>query len=187
MTDIDYIAAFRNDNQRATTHFYAKHRDVFFRDIGKYYHIRDTDLLSEIYQESVVRLWKNIKNGKLSEANLTTSLAGYLYSVGRLVALEILRREGITKETIDEGKLSSLGIEATADKWFGRESEQEVAVRKAVYAMGEPCAPLLLMFYWDKLTWVEIASELHYKDANSAKTQKYKCIQKLKAIFRNHD
>ena len=188
MTDIDYIAAFRNDNQRATTHFYAKHRDVFFRDIGKYYLIRDTDLLSEIYQESVVRLWKNIKNGKLSENNLTTSLAGYLYSVGRLVALEILRRENITlKNTINEDDLSKLKADTMAGEWLGCETEQEIAVRKAVYAMGEPCSPLLLMFYWDKLSWEAIASELHYKDANSAKTQKYKCIQKLKAIFRKHD
>ena len=57
------------------------------------------------------------------------------------------------------------------------------AVRKAVYKMGEPCSPLLLSFYWDKLSWENIAVLLHYKDANSAKTQKYKCIQKLKAQF----
>ncbi len=79
--------------------------------------------------------------------------------------------------------MAELASDSVADIWFGRESEQEVAVRKAVYAMGEPCAPLLLLFYWDKLTWEDIALQLHYKDANSAKSQKYKCIQKLKAKF----
>ena len=185
MTDIDYISAFRNDNQLAITRFYTIHRDAFLRDIGRHYRILNNDLLSEIFQEAVVRVWKNIKSGKLSETNLTTSLAGYLYSVGRLVALEILRREGITiKTNADEEDLSKLESNAMADVWFGRETEQEINVRKAVYQMGEPCAPLLLMFYWDKLSWDAIALELHYKDANSAKTQKYKCIQKLKALFR---
>ena len=188
MTDIDYIAAFRNDDQRAITHFYNKHRDGFLHDIGGRYRILDADLLSEIFQEAVVRLWRNIRSGKLTENDLTTTLAGYLYSVGRLVAMEIFRRVGIClKVNVDEEDIPQLGSNGKDDIWFGRETAQEVAVRKAVYAMGEPCAPLLLMFYWDKLSWVEIASELHYKDANSAKTQKYKCIQKLKAIFRKHD
>lgn len=184
MTDTEYIAAFRVNDQRAITLFYDKHREDFLRAIGGYYRILNPDLLAEIFQEAVLRLWKNITSGKLSESNLSSSLAGYLYSVGKLVALEIFRREGINvKKTVDEEEMSRLMADAFADTWLGRESEQEVSVRRAVYDMGDPCAPLLLMFYWDSLTLDAIADKLKYKDANSAKSQKYKCIQKLKARF----
>lgn len=184
MTDIEYIVAFRDNNQRNMRHFYNRHRDAFFRDIGSYYRILNKDLLAEIFQEANVRLWKNILNGKLSETNLTTSLAGYLFSIGRLVAKEIFRREGISiTNNADENKISEQTSDVDADNWLARETEQEVAVRRAVYAMGEPCAPLLLLFYWDDRSWEDIAVQLHYKDANSAKSQKYKCMQKLKAQF----
>lgn len=184
MKDTEYIAAFRANDQRAITLFYGQHREDFLRAIGGYYRILNADLLAEIFQEAVLRLWKNIMTGKLTESNLTTTLAGYLYSVGKLVALEIFRREGIhITANMDEEEMTRLMSDTFADTWLGRESEQEVAVRRAVYDMGDPCAPLLLMFYWDCMTWDAIATKLEYKDANSAKSQKYKCIQKLKARF----
>lgn len=184
MTDSDYIKAFRDSDQRAISNFYTKHREKFLRDVGCYYRFLNSDLLTEIFQEAVVRLWKNITSGKLTENNLTTPLGGYLYGIGKLVAMEIIRREGISVKTnMEESEMSKLEHGSGMDILFERESEREKAVRKAVYKMGEPCAPLLLLFYWDKLSWEKIAIQLEYKDANSAKTQKYKCIQKLKSQF----
>ncbi len=184
MNDNDYIVAFRSNDQQKISRFYKEYRDGFLHGIGSHYHIINSDLLAEIFQESVVRLWKNIRCGKLNENTLTSSLAGYLFKTGKNVALEIFRREGIhLKQPIEnyENEASKNLFISDGALWF--ESVQEVAIRKAVYAMGEPCAPLLLLFYWDRHSWEEIALQLHYKDANSAKTQKYKCIQKLKAQF----
>lgn len=182
MSDWEYIEAFRSGNQRVITTFYKTYRQEFLSNIGRYYHIHNVDLLSDIFQEAVLRLWKNIRSGKLTEKTLNTSLAGYLYSIGRLVALEIFRKEGISaNRNIDE--FDTIVKTSDADSWLGKVSEQELAIREMVYAMKEPCAPLLLMFYWDELSWETIAKQLHYKDANSAKAQKYKCMQKLKAQF----
>lgn len=184
MTDKDYIVAFRSNDQRSITRFYDDYRDGFLHDIGSYYRIIDSELIAEIFQESVIRLWTNIRNDKLNENTLTSPLAGYLFCVGKNVALEIFRREGIRfKKPIEDSEDEASKKEAMAEDWLWHESEQQVAVRKAVYAMGEPCAPLLLLFYWDRFSWEDIALQLCYKDANSAKTQKYKCIQKLKAQF----
>lgn len=184
MSDKEYIVAFKENDQKAISRFYNDYRNGFFHDIGLRFHNLNAELLAEIFQESVIRLWKNIGTGKLTPETLSSTLAAYLYCIGRNVAMEVFRREGIFLKTdLDEKTMAELASDSVADIWFGRESEQEVAVRKAVYAMGEPCAPLLLLFYWDKLTWEDIALQLHYKDANSAKSQKYKCIQKLKAKF----
>jgi hypothetical protein len=50
--------------------------------------------------------------------------------------------------------------------------------------MGKPCAPLLLKFYWDAQSWEDIATELGYANANSAKTQKNKCMNKIKSLLK---
>jgi len=58
-------------------------------------------------------------------------------------------------------------------------------IKEVVDSMGEPCEPLLRNFYWEKKSWAIIAKELVYSGADSAKTQKNKCMGKLKKIVEN--
>lgn len=90
MTDYDYIAGFRNDNQKVISQFYTKYSSEFCKNISRKYSIKDEDLLSDIFQDAVIRLWRNIQDGKLTDSTLTTTLTGYLYGVGEKVALETL-------------------------------------------------------------------------------------------------
>ncbi len=58
-------------------------------------------------------------------------------------------------------------------------------IKEVVDNMGEPCEPLLMSFYWEKKSWAIIAEELEYSGADSAKTQKNKCMGKLKVLVNN--
>jgi DNA-directed RNA polymerase specialized sigma24 family protein len=49
--------------------------------------------------------------------------------------------------------------------------------------MDEPCCSLLDKFYWEELSGEEIARQMNYKNADTVKTQKYKCMQKLKVAL----
>jgi hypothetical protein len=60
-----------------------------------------------------------------------------------------------------------------------------IIIKDIVDHMGKPCAPLLNLFYWEKKSWAMIADELEYSGADSAKTQKNKCMGKLKKIVEN--
>lgn len=185
MSDLEYIEAIRNDNQQAISAFYREYKDNFVRSIRrKYTGLRD-DFLSEIYQESILRLWQNIQEGKLTEANLTGTLAGYLYRVGDLVTKEIRRREENFK-TVEPNE--DLEKQLANISYTSEDSDNGMfrAIRDVVNNMGTPCAPLLLKFYWEKHSLETIAEELGYKDANSAKTQKYKCMRKLKVQILKH-
>ncbi len=48
--------------------------------------------------------------------------------------------------------------------------------------MKAPCDKLLIAQYWHRLSGAEIAKRLGYNSADSVKSQKFKCIQKLKAL-----
>ena len=56
-------------------------------------------------------------------------------------------------------------------------------MEKAMNSIGEPCKSLLEAFYMQKKGMQEIAADFGYTNADNAKTQKYKCLMRLKKIF----
>ena len=56
-------------------------------------------------------------------------------------------------------------------------------LRKSLARLGTGCRKLLLLFYFFKKNMEEIAVELNYTNADNAKSQKYKCLQKLKTVY----
>ena len=242
MTDQEYINAFRTDDQQTINRFYAAFRADFLKAISSKFAIKDDYLLADIFQDTCIRLWRNIQGDRLTSDGLTSSLAGYLYGIGERVALEMVRKnkgkyvafpEDSTLQQpgynfqddpyylwlvqVDEPmqrfakshtkdecqaeweRLNSLYMQNLNDKpvsipdWlipdtlsaFERE-ERYKRLSTIVSRMGEPCAPLLQKFYWEKLSWSVIAAELQYANADSAKTQKNRCMNKLKTYFANH-
>jgi hypothetical protein len=49
--------------------------------------------------------------------------------------------------------------------------------------LGEPCRGIIKDFYVDHLNMIEIADKYGYTNADNAKNQKYKCLQRLKKIY----
>ena len=53
----------------------------------------------------------------------------------------------------------------------------------ALAKIGEPCKSLLEDYYIHKKNMNEIAGSFGYTNADNAKTQKYKCLVRLKKLF----
>jgi len=56
-------------------------------------------------------------------------------------------------------------------------------MEKALNNLGEPCKSLLEAYYLQKQNMQTIAANFGYTNAANAKTQKYKCLMRLKKIF----
>ena len=56
-------------------------------------------------------------------------------------------------------------------------------MEEALSKIGEPCKSLLEAFYLQKKSMPEIAELFAYTNADNAKTQKYKCLVRLKKLF----
>src|SRR5690606_29348538 len=50
----------------------------------------------------------------------------------------------------------------------------------ALVKLGEPCSTVLKAFYQEGKTMQEIATEQGYTNTDSVKTQKYKCLNRLR-------
>ena len=66
---------------------------------------------------------------------------------------------------------------------FSRKEEQFDTMNAAIEQLGEPCRTLLLDFYHGELSMEQISEKFGYTNADNAKNQKYKCLQRLKKIF----
>ena len=66
---------------------------------------------------------------------------------------------------------------------YERRDAEFVVMEKAMGSLGEPCKSLLEAFYFKKKTMQEIAGDFGYTNPENAKTQKYKCLTRLKKIF----
>lgn len=87
------------------------------------------------------------------------------------------------KEIVDDAELSKLQfIEDDAEE-LRKRVELEDFVFRMVSEMRPPCNKLLKAQYWDKLSGNEIAKKYGYSGADSVKTQKSKCIKKLRPLI----
>jgi DNA-directed RNA polymerase specialized sigma subunit len=56
-------------------------------------------------------------------------------------------------------------------------------MENALKLLGEPCKTIMEDFYMHSKSMQEICERFGYTNADNAKTQKYKCLQRLKKLF----
>lgn len=134
----------------------------------------------DVFQEAMVVLYEQARDGKLPE---NSSLKTWIYAICRNKWLRHLEKNKRQAKFTDFEEVD-LAIETSPD-----ENDMHRILRDSLGRLGVGCRKLLLLFYYFKKSMEEIAGELNYTNADNAKAQKYKCIQKLKTIYseRSHD
>lgn len=56
-------------------------------------------------------------------------------------------------------------------------------MRESMSGLGEPCRGIIEDFYIHDLSMEAISEKFGYTNADNAKNQKYKCLQRLKKLF----
>ena len=132
----------------------------------------------DVFQEALVVLYHKLGNPEFS---LTCKVGTYLYSVSRFLWLKKIRQQNAHFVNRSEDWENSIPVEEDGE-WMGRE-ERLQQMEKALSGLGEPCKTLIEDFYINNLSMVEIADKFGYTNPDNAKTQKYKCMMRLKKLF----
>ena len=139
----------------------------------------------DLFQDALVALWQNARDGKY-QLRSGTRLSTYLTQlcinrwIDRTRRVEFRRTE--TREEIPE-----LGSRAaTAAEEADREARALLEARhehlEACFArLGEACQSMLRRFYFERASLTAIAEERGISAA-SAKTEKYRCMQRLRRL-----
>lgn len=198
MTDTEIIQAFLTNNQQGIRWAYDAWQSSFRYSVLSRTHI-DEDYIEDTYQEAFIRLQQHILTGRMTEEKLKAPLLAYLKEIGYYVALELIRGRREIPETLlhssalDNDNENVCDLTDTADEQTRQQlsvgiydpiesymvEERERVVREQVMRIGKPCAPLLLGFFWEEKSMDKLAIELGYSNADSAKSQKAKCMKKV--------
>ena len=179
MSDIEFIRGFRSNDERVIAAFYKTMRPSFMAFFRTHY-AKDEEYILDLFQDSCIVLLKNINHGKLTEERLTCALSTYFLSIGKYT---MMAKDRKYKEIVDDEELSSvLSIEDDAEE-LEKQIELDDFVYRMVSEMKPPCNILLKAHYWDKLSGKEIAQKFGYSGADSVKSQKSKCIKKLRPLI----
>lgn len=159
--------------------------------LRKKFSIPDDDL-SDIYQESSMALFLNIRDGKLS--NLTSTLSTYFLRICINQSLKFIEKQNKVVPLFDDStltnkdnflpdKIDELYQLCTEDENAENISRSEKIVQDIIESMPDTCRNVFQGYYWDNLTTTTIADMFGFANANSVKTQKYKCLQKFRRKY----
>ncbi|MBU0488517.1 MAG: sigma-70 family RNA polymerase sigma factor [Bacteroidetes bacterium] len=159
-------------DQRVIEKLYRQYRDEFIRWGRKHYFV-EVEVLPEVYQDAVLSFYNNILSGRLKE--LSCSVKTYLFEIGRRLMLKEIQRKKAHFVSIEQ-VFPEFEIKELPEE----ECEQEIVIREELNNLAERCKKLLKLFYYEKCGMAGIAEKMGFSSVDSAKTQKYKCFEKLK-------
>lgn len=169
-----FILRLRNGDRKALEEIYRKYRSSFIKWIT-YTHKCTDDEAVDIFQYSILSFYENVLEETFEEMN-DAGIKTYLYSIGKNKLLADNRKKSKVsyQEELEEDLFEALEEE---------NPDKEIRIKKItkiISELGPPCSEILRLFYFSNLTNDEIAEVLDYKNGNTVKNLKYKCLQRVK-------
>ncbi|HWK99756.1 MAG TPA: sigma-70 family RNA polymerase sigma factor, partial [Parapedobacter sp.] len=132
----------------------------------------------DVFQEAVIVLYDNVKRRDFA---LTSQLKTYIYAVCRRLWLKQL---GSKDRTFRDVAAYEDVIAVEEDLAVHEEKDLQLTMmEQALDELGEPCKGIIHDFYIANMSMQEICDKFGYTNSDNAKTQKYKCLQRLKKLF----
>ena len=148
---------------------YVKYRQEFISWVQRKYQC-DPEDAKDIYQFYIL-------NNRLT--SLTSSIKTYLFAIGKNKALEI-NKKGKRFQLIENHKYDQLTDEITLDSNFEKNLK---IVTQCLEMLGDPCNTILQLYYYYKKSMEDIMLRMDYKNTDTVKNQKYKCMNRLRKLF----
>jgi RNA polymerase sigma-70 factor (ECF subfamily) len=179
MFDQSVIEKIKNGDEEKLSAIYRAYRNDFIYWAVRNYGCTE-EAAKDVFQVSIVIFYENIMSGKL--VSLHSSVKTYLFAIGKNKLMEGQVAQRKQQHIQDNFKYEAF---EGSDDSSELENKEEIYhnLEAALQELGEPCKTVLNLFYYQNKGIDEIAAALHYKGNDSAKTQKYKCLMRLKKIF----
>jgi len=151
-----------------TDHVFCKINSFVSSNSGNYENAMD------VLHEALFIVHKKILLGTL---DIKTTFDAYFFAIVRNLWIKELKRRKIERSIIEYKEAIE---QSTLPEEFTETPDNYALTQKAMESLGESCRVLLEKYYFQKKSWNEIAEELGYSTAASARNQKYKCLKKIK-------
>jgi len=175
-TDREVVLGILNNSEDALNRLYIGYFPMVLQFILN--NNGDEDDAKDVYQEAIIVLYNKIKGGNFE---LSSKLKTYIYSVCRRIWLKKLSQASKKTNNISDFE-DVIAVEVDVEYHEEKDLQFE-KMGSALTNLGEPCKTIIQDFYINNLSMQEICEKFGYTNTDNAKTQKYKCLQRLKKLF----
>lgn len=141
--------------------------------------------IEDVFQDALMILYA--KSGDTAFC-LTCKLSTYLFAVCKRIWYKKVEQQRaaplVGDDTVIEQQQEWRTAEADVEAFLEREQRLE-RLQVALDKLGQPCKDLLAAFYEKEMKMKDIAEVFNYTNPDNAKTQKYKCLNRLRKIYFN--
>ena len=168
------------ESEKCLEEIYSEYRDEFLQWAIRN-HKCTIEEAKDVFQTSIIIFYENVRSGKVTE--ISTKVKTYLFGIGKNKILELLRaKKKMVFEYKDELFRETDYREDDIDEAY---EENLKKVEISLMKLGDPCKSILGQFYYHKKSMVEIAEVFGYKNSDTVKNLKYKCLKRLRRIVKS--
>lgn len=178
MSDTELLRLVQSGDPSGLSFVYEKYRREYINWIRRFSRC-DTDDACEYYQGTILIFYENVTNGKLTE--LQSSLKTYLFGIGKNLVMHQYRKTMRGERVKAEFMIQTHLADSTQER-LAEDDDDLALVHRCFERIGDPCNRLLQLFYFNQKSMEEICAELGYKNPETAKNQKYKCMERLRKL-----
>jgi RNA polymerase sigma-70 factor (ECF subfamily) len=175
-SETEWQRQLRQDDKNGLSKVYQLHRNAFLQ-YAKRFSLNQEDIL-DIYQDAVIAMHQNFVMKQLQLEN--TTIKTYLFGIGKNMIFNRLKEHNRFQEMQE---MPDEVVEIVWEKGSPTEEQQKLALHFG--RLSESCQEILKMFYYRSLTVKEIVEFSHYKDENTVKSHKSRCLKKLVELVNN--
>lgn len=176
-SDIDFINGIKSNDEKLLKalyqHYYRMIRHYILSNSGT-----ETDV-KDVYHETLLIVIRTVQK---EDFILTSSLSTFIYAISKRLWLKHLNKNKSFLSAYDSVEPAEEDFEKLLEENIQKENNIQ-KIQIALQQIGGNCYELLKLFYYQHVSMDTIAQKLRYTNADVAKSQKYKCLQKLKKIF----
>jgi RNA polymerase sigma factor (sigma-70 family) len=176
------LAQIRSNPDDSIRQMYRDYRMPFIRWAKGWTNLQDSDL-DDVFQDAIIKFWDNIRTGRLQ--TLTASLKTYLFGIGRNLLHERNRR-WTPPSLPDQETLPPdlLGLDYGAEQQMIQEEERN-QMATALNQLGDPCATLLRLTFYERLKSEEIVPIMNYASADVVRQRRSHCLKRLRDLIKH--
>jgi len=177
----EILGQLARGDRHATEQIYKLHSRAVFHWIIQ--HGGDSTDAADVFQEAMVVLFEKAQQ---EDFRLSCKLGTYLFAVSKNLWRQKLRETGRQNYALPDQDELDDGFDHAYEDDLKAHVEREAyfeQLQSSMDLLGEPCRSLLKAFYMDDKSMNEIAADFGYTNSDNAKTQKYKCLNRLKKLF----
>ncbi len=177
MTEPLIIEEIKNGNNTQLAEIYKAYRSEFVGWASSHYQC-DKEEARDIYQASIITLYDNIINEKLQQLN--GSVKTYLFAIGKNKIMELRRADkkfDLTREAQD----MDVADEVDEEK-LQKEKHLKVVQHCLLKLGGALSRTMLELYYYHDTGLDSLAEMLHYKNGDTVKNLKSRCLLRLREL-----